>query len=145
MKTRKNKIEKILKLGLLCFSIYLLITSCASNKMSKSDKYELIKYKHKNGFSSSILINSFYDSESAKNNKYNPLSYININNVIIKENEIINGNMKPYHISVDSDKKYEILIYGIGLQPLKIKGLYVKQGDSIVIKAYLKEDNRSLH
>lgn len=35
MKTRKNKIEKILKAGLLCFSISLFLWSCENEEILK--------------------------------------------------------------------------------------------------------------
>jgi hypothetical protein len=123
----------------------LFILSCASNKIQQqnfSNKYKIHSFKSKSGLST-ISIDNFHDTNSGQKD-WKALAFININGVLL-ENKIINNKMDPYYTKVESGKKYDILVYSPGLLPLRMNNLKIKKGDSLVIKTYLKEDNRPLH
>ncbi|ALU75826.1 hypothetical protein F7642_02940 [Tenacibaculum finnmarkense genomovar ulcerans] len=80
MKIRKNKIEKILKAGLLCFSISLLLWSCENEEILNRSKAIT---NDKNIEVTSITLNELYNNKqlSEKIKAINPILDIHLKNI----------------------------------------------------------------
>ncbi|MBE7696478.1 hypothetical protein [Tenacibaculum finnmarkense] len=80
MKTRKNKIEKILKAWLLCFSISLLLWSCENEEILNTSKAIT---NDKNIEVTSITLNELYNNKqlSEKIKAINPILDIHLKNI----------------------------------------------------------------
>ncbi|MGG8498161.1 hypothetical protein ACQY1Q_17305 [Tenacibaculum sp. TC6] len=103
-----------------------------------NDTYTLKKYKSKRGFSSITIKAYDYEHKNDLN------ASVSINNIYYKIK--FNGkNTIPLSIEAKPDNKFNVEVSLLSRYTVKIKEFYVKRGDSIVINAYLKEDNRPVY
>ncbi|WP_431006568.1 hypothetical protein [Tenacibaculum sp. TC6] len=112
---------------LICLLISLIFVNCGINKIPQQQKseYSLEKFKSLNSLDSWVTIKT-YDKEIFQNTI--PAS-IQINNLIFSEKKVFNVKAGKFDISVDFFNK-------VGL---KIEKLKVEEGDSIIIKAHLRD------
>ena len=141
MKDLIKKTQKELnvnKLSICCLIIFSIF-SCSVKKgdFYKKEVYEIIRKKSKNGFSQL----KFYTFSFYNKNETIPAS-IEINGVVTHSK--FSDSIANINISVLNDK-YDINIFFIGKETIRIKNLLVKSGDSIVINSYMKEDLTPLY
>ncbi len=143
--SKKMKI-KILKgvrgyiyLVFILFTISMCSTIKEVNREPLSTKYEIKRLKSKSG-SSKIIVNSYSDDKY----KDKITTVVTINNICFL-NRHIGDSILPIKTKVIHSKKYEVGVFSVGFLSLKIKDLYVNKRDSIVINAYLKENNRPIY
>lgn len=141
MKDIVNQAKKALSVKHTVFLLTLVfITSCGVKRYDVVDNtYDIKRFKSKSGYSS-ININSF---DFKTKDKISP--WININDVALEYVFNEKGNFtNPLQIKVIPNNHFNIEIYYLRRHTVKIKELYLKDGDSIVINAYLKEDTRPI-
>ncbi|MGG8495377.1 hypothetical protein ACQY1Q_03090 [Tenacibaculum sp. TC6] len=113
---------------LIYLSVCLAITGCYTNKTvinntTPSSSYEMKKFK---SFGNWITIHTF-----DKGSPYGEISpVIIINNLYFTKVNSFNIGKGKHNVEIASISKI----------PIKIKDLVVKEGNSIVINAYLKDD-----
>ncbi len=140
IKMRKEvNVIRYISLLFVLFVISMCTTIKNVNKEPLSTLYKIERLKSKSGFSK-IIVKSYIDDE------YKDIQVLST--VIINDIYLANTYTKDSiftEIKVRPSKKYRIKVFSPGLLTLKIKDLYIKERDSIVINAYLKEDNRPIY
>ena len=118
--------RKVLNVHSFIFLFICLLTiGCySSKKIMEISDYSIKKFKSSR---KSITINTF-DKGFPYDTIRNPL--ITINNLYFGNTNFFRPKKGIHNIEIDF----------IGKIPIKIKDLVVKEGDSIVINAYLKDD-----
>lgn len=119
---------------LIYFSFFLIFTNCdiQKNDYYKYETYEIVRKKSKRGFTQLNIVAYEYENKSVLIPAYA------IINGVIKHLDILNSNSTNI-IYLKSDK-YNLEINFIGKETIYIKNLLIKNSDSIIIKAYMKED-----
>ncbi|WP_075341417.1 hypothetical protein [Tenacibaculum agarivorans] len=118
------------------FILLLLFASgCATNKdLKTSDKYTFERFKSKSGFSSLII--KTYDFEYENDL---PGGIICVNKVY--HDVLGKGNtMIPLEVKVKPNNNFNVGISYLAKKKIEIPTFFIKEGDSIVIKAYLKDE-----
>ncbi|MCD8443304.1 hypothetical protein [Tenacibaculum finnmarkense] len=132
MKDMLEKEIKVLNVNYLIYFVTLLfLISCTTKKIFLIDKSEYKIEKFKN-FNRKITIYAV-DNYPPYDTIIGPL--IVINNLYFGENNSFIPGSEKNNIEIDF----------IGKIPVQIKGLIVKENDSVVITAYLKDNNKPLH
>jgi len=132
MKDMRKVMQKVLnvnKIILFCFILFCL-SSCSSiiNKNARqinSSNYIIKSYKSKSG-ETLLKINTF--DKDLYNESLTPI--VVLNNIHFLKNHLFDVGIGKHNIKIGHPSKISIYI----------KDLVVKQGDSIVINAYLKDD-----
>ena len=120
---------------LMLFLIFLIFTNCNVLKGDyyKTETYEIIREKR--NFNNPKIIIKCYD--------YNDNSNIPASILL---NEVFLDNFPSNQIITElRSGKINLTIYFIGKETVKIKNLLVRDRDSIVVKAYMKEDLTPLY
>ncbi|MDO6675329.1 hypothetical protein Q4517_07175 [Tenacibaculum sp. 1_MG-2023] len=132
MKDMQKVMRKVLNVNkvILFYFILFYLSSCSSvlNKRTKqinSSNYIIKSYKSKNG-ETLLKVNTF-----DKDFYSEPITPI----VVLNNIHFLNNNL--FNVGVG---KHNVEIAFIGKITINIKDLVIKQGDSIVINAYLKQD-----
>ncbi len=137
MKMRKEvNVIRYISLLFVLFTISMCSTIKEVNREPLSTKYEIKRLKSKSGFSK-IIVKSYIDDEYKD---IQVLSTVIVNDIYLASTSIKDSMFTE--IKVRPSKKYRIKVFSPGLLTLKIKDLYIKERDSIIVNAYLKEDNR---
>ena len=119
--------KNVIKLLIIC-----LITSCSLNKINikknshVTNEYRLDRFKSNDGLTTQIIFKC-YDFENKKTK---------IPAIIIINNVYLNSGLLNIGIG-----KHSLKALFIGKKSINISNLIVKRGDSIVIKAYMKDNN----
>ena len=118
--------KNVIKLLIIC-----LITSCSLNKINiknshVTNEYSLDRFKSNGGLTTQIIFKC-YDFENKKTK---------IPAIIIINNVYLNSGLLNIGIG-----KHSLKALFIGKKSINISNLIVKRGDSIVIKAYMKDNN----
>ncbi len=121
-------------------SIFILQVACKAMRRPDvvDNTYTFKRYISKTGFSS-INVKA-YDHEY----KSDLNASVSINHIYHK----IKFNKKkttPLHVEVIPNKNFNVEVFLLSRHTVKVKEFFVKRGDSIVINAYLKEDNRPVY
>lgn len=138
------KMQKVLNVikTVIILAFLILYASCKVTKrvnIIEEGTYSLKRYTSKSGFSS-INVKA-YDFEY----KNDLNAGLTINNIYYdlnfnKEKEIV-----PLHIVASPKNKFNVRFFFPSRYSVNVKEFTLNPGDSIVIKAYLKEDNRPVY
>ncbi len=115
---------------IILISLFFSCSGTRNTSKQEKSQYKIEKIKTFDSLGSWITIKT-YD----KRLKESIPAFVKINNIYFSEKKIFEVG----------EGKHSIGVYFVQLLPLELKNLNVKKGDSIVIKAYLKEDNSPLH
>ncbi len=124
---------------LLIVTFLMFMVSCKVTKRPDvvDDTYTFEKYTSKSGFSS-INVKA-YDYEYK--NDLSPS--VTINSIYYDIN--LDKKKKTLSVRVSPNNKFDVEVFLLSRHTVKVKEFYIKRGDSIVINAYLKEDNRPVY
>ncbi len=137
IKMRKEvNVIRYISLLFVLFTIPMCTTIKNVNKEPLSTLYKIERLKSKSGFSK-IIVNTYIDDKY----KERIYSFVIVNDICLFP-KYEKDSIFPIQIETISSKKYNIQVSSMGFLSLKIKDLYVKERDSIIVNAYLKEDNR---
>ncbi|CAM1359541.1 hypothetical protein [Tenacibaculum xiamenense] len=140
MQPEMRKVLNVHKLK-LCAVLSCFIVLCSVAKKSNIVTKDYIVNRYKTNKAAPVMT---IDTYSDRNYKTEIPSFVCINDIFFfVENE--DDRIKSISVSPKPNKKFNIEIMSVGRLPLKLNSLLVKTNDSIVIKAYLKEDNRLIH
>ncbi|MGG8498159.1 hypothetical protein ACQY1Q_17295 [Tenacibaculum sp. TC6] len=141
MNVTLKMVQKVLSANKILFLLFIsnIIISCVAHKKHEinNDTYTFKKYKSSTGFSS-IIINA-YDYENK--NKINAAARVNS----IYFSSTIKKDKQPLQVEITPNNSFKVEVFLPSRYTVKIKEFYVKRGDSIIINAYLKEDNRPVY
>ncbi|MHC9088628.1 hypothetical protein ACXIHB_07945 [Tenacibaculum sp. IMCC1] len=128
MKDMQEMMQKVLNVNKIIYLfMFLMFINCGVKKISEQQKseYSTEKFKTLDSLDSWITVKT-YDKEIFEN----PIpATVRINNLIFKKKKVFNVKAGSFDISVDFFNK----------AGLKIEDLRIELGDSIIIKAHLRD------
>ncbi len=130
----KQKVQNAIKYFYILLFLFTIIIGCVCKKniIINEGEYKIEKYRTFDGLGAFINV-KVYDKKGYNDSISRPI--ININNLFFNKKKVFNVGFGKHNIAIDL----------FGKLGLKINSLKVQKGDSIVIKAYLKDDDRPLY
>ncbi|CAL2092128.1 hypothetical protein [Tenacibaculum sp. 190524A02b] len=134
-----DQVKKVLNVTTRAFSLLIIsIYSCSSVPKKEADNriykgtYTFEKYKSKSRFSR-VMVDSY------SNTDFKLYASVKLNGLIFLTPQIKGEEILPIEIEPIIGEKYKLEVFYPNMYPIKIKEFQIEKGDSIVIKAYLKE------
>ncbi len=137
MQRKMQKGKSVIKYLFIC----LIIVSCktANIQKVKSDIYVNKVYRSKSGYTGMNIKAYDYEYKNELN------AGVIVNEIYFDLSFNDKNELKPLYVKVLPNKKINIDVFFPSREVVKMRDFYLKKGDSMVIKAYLKEDNSSVY
>lgn len=134
MRKKMQQVQNVTSL----FILLLLLFGCKSKEIALNKNLYIIKNYKSNSGLTKLVVKSFDKYE-------NELPTILEVNGIIFQMKIKEKVLMPLELIIKNNHKIDLKIAAIGMNEINLKNIFLKKGDSIEIKAFLKENKKPLH